>query len=96
MKNNSWELNNGFVFSQSINLLFIDLKVPNTLRGCEVWKMTEETNKIIERELFIWKNAYPKSAKVLEKFANKLKFELQEKNWNDIWKRDWEVEKFMD
>lgn len=38
----------------------------------------EVTGKgIIMDELEIWKTAYPKEAKVLEKFANKIYFELR-------------------
>ena len=32
---------------------------------------------IINRELEIWQTAYPKEAEVLEKFTNKLYFELK-------------------
>ena len=33
--------------------------------------------QLIKNELKIWKTSYPKEAKVLEKFANKIYFELR-------------------
>ena len=41
---------------------------------------TKEIKDIIEREMNIWQQAYPKQKKLLEKFANKIKFELEIKN----------------
>ena len=39
-------------------------------------KPSEKFKGLIEREKEIWKTAYPKQAKVIEKFANKIWFEL--------------------
>lgn len=40
-------------------------------------KTIQQINQIIDRELTYWKEAYPECEEVLNKFAQKIKFELE-------------------
>lgn len=39
-------------------------------------KMKKEIEKIIDREIEIWKSAYPEQANLLQLFINKIKLEI--------------------
>ena len=51
----------------------------NSIRGVASQVVKMETNyiKIIKRELVYWQDAYPEQKEILEKFANKIKYELE-------------------